>query len=443
MRIPWRGGAPPSIDSRYDRFRQTLGLPLGVERESWPLSLDGGLRRAVQTFAAKAFSSGLEGVGDAPKHLGKAADGFVDEQRAGEGVAAVDRNTRLKGQIKAAPGDAAVHLDNAKAHDAEAKELSKRAEAKRREAAKRKDEEQRLPPQQRLRPVIRKVTVTVAVQIQVAYTALMAAAAEGLLLLGPMLQTPLDIRGEAEAAAAGVALSLLGAFVAIEHGRNLATDEKAPERWRRVLLALAAVFLAAAIVGLVLVRKEAWWVGMAVAATWSIAAIASYDDERRTVGARLVAEVMVLVREAGRLDGLAAGARAAAEGERGKAAAVRAAAADAQTRLSAIGERASATSAQAAARKQMLEGIIETEHARGLAVRRDAERYGGTGRALGLRRRLAAATAAGVIGIGGLAAFAAANSDAAAPGVAAPRVAVTAAPEASSLGAAPTGGDRR
>lgn len=395
MKLPRPGRARPSIAS--DKTASRGAKPRWARGHPDPWRLDFGpppWRQLLDALSGKAFRAGLDGADSAAAGLGDAADGFVEHSIEEEKASLAEDDIGRGGRVAAVPAAVRARRDRARDHERRAADYRQQADAKRDAAVKLEDEEARLPGDQQSRaPVVSRTSVRISVKVRGGFdwvqVSLLGALLEGAFLLAPIIEQALDIRDPVRAVVSGVALSLIAAGAAIEQGRNLATDQRFPARWRRVLLIVIAVALAGAAIGLIVARGDVWWVGLAVVATWSAAGAAAYDLEHRLPGAALAARRAILLAEADRLDDLAEAELAKAAALRAEALAIETTSAGDAAALEVSSARSEAADRRAAAMKKALRGVIASEIELGRATREALA--GDPGPDLALRRRVATA----------------------------------------------------
>ncbi len=398
-----RTDSASGIGSQFHRFRRRLGLAPGLEFEHWPLDLDEAERRAAQTLATKSFAAGAEDAQNARAALRSVADGIVDFNLAGVQAGALEGDSSLLATIASAPGRAAAARAQAKEHETESLKLEAAAKAKRNAADAVEVEESQLPQSwrsRRLEVSSSRFSFALGESANSTVIAMVAAVVEGVVLLRPIMESALSIKEPALAALAAVAVSLIAASAALVGGRNLAIHVQDPERGRRSLLGVLGVLVAGIAIGLIAARGESWWVGLAIAATWSSASVIGYDHERRFPGNLLFRRRQSLLGEEANLLARAKAELASADTARKRAQEFDAGAAEATERLKASTPLGGHATSRSSALKEAYKGIVDTEIARGQAARAAAQgRMPVSPRVLRRRAAVGLAGGAAVVGV--------------------------------------------
>lgn len=328
--------------------RSVFGGRRSRSAHDWPLSLTDKEQDTLETLASKGYEAGVVAVDRPAEPLHNVADGIVDADLATRRADAARRKREREEEIARAPAEAeraqrrAEHV-NAKAqaradaeneaavrraerYDAEAEAFERRAEDKEQEAFELRQQEARLRPSRRepTKLVIKQGSFEIMMGRTTNWllVAIGGAVFEGAIVLAPVMQSVLNLEDRGLAAVTGGVVSLMATAVAVVAGRGLAADSDDKSWSRRGLLIAIGVLLAGVIVGFIDARSEGWWVGLAVAATWTTATFTGYDLELRSISITLLERAAELVAEAAGLRDLAARRRVAADDERDTASAV-------------------------------------------------------------------------------------------------------------------------
>jgi hypothetical protein len=344
---------------------------LGPNRD-WPFALDDSEQLSVKTLAEKSFAAGHAGITDADDAYLGVADGIAEFNVNESQLDAARREARMREDIATAPSRATQARSAAKAHDAEAQELEERAKVAASAAADIKQKEEGLPPGRRAEIKTGSLKISISESSDAMWIAILGAVVEGGVLLAQVLKGPLNTEQTAFTALSGMAISFIAVAVALIVGRNLATDVDEPEKWREALLITAIVLLFGVMVGLLIARSEGWFISLAIAATWTSAAIVGYEKEKRSEGGKLLSEQLHLQGEADRLAAGASRERMAAEAARADATGIETAAAALGEEIGGGAAAKALASERAEALKRLYRGIVEAELAAGRAARHEA-----------------------------------------------------------------------
>ena len=333
---------------RGRRKRSVFGGRRGRSAHDWPLGLTDEEQDTLETLAGKGYEAGVVAVDRPNEPLHKVADGIVEADLATRRSDVARREREREEEIARAPAEAeraqrrADHVNarararvdaeneaairHAERYDADAEAVERRAEAKEREAFELRQQETRLRPSRR--EPTKLVVKQGSFEIMMGRTtnwllvAIAGAVFEGAVVLAPVMERVLNLEDRGLAAVTGGVVSLMATAVAIVAGRGLAADSDDKSWARRGLLLAIGALLAGVIVGFIDARSDGWWVGLAVAATWTTATFTGYDLELRSISITLLERAAELVAEASGLRDLAARRREAADAERDGASAV-------------------------------------------------------------------------------------------------------------------------